>query len=285
MSQIKEILEKTGLDWTVRSEMLQTTSGILLPNKIAVIREDTGVPLGDHKKGYTTYQNEEFLELLFQISRQTGLALHSGGLFGQGEKVWFQLKSDDLKINGDRVEGFISGINSFDGSTSLSFGNANKTISCMNTFWFVYKNLQTKIKHSVSLTRKIDEILMNIDKLVDEEKNIFRKIEILADFKVSEEVKTKVLQRMFDISHEDALDPMSSEELSTYKKNRIEQFYIDLNGELQSKDSTIWGLFSGVTKYTTHSMKKGDNSVNKIFGRVGEKERMIFNELYEYTQA
>ena len=272
--KIDDILTKARLNWTVRAEPLQTTSGILLPKKIGIIREDTLVPLGDHKVGYEPYQNHELLELLFQISHRTGLSLHTGGYFGEGEKVWFQLKSDDLRIKDDEVKGYITGINSFDGSTSLSFGNSNKTVSCKNTFWLVYRSMQTKMKHSVTMRVKIDEILANVDKLIQEEKENFRKIERLADVKMSEEVKEMVIRKLFDIDKEERLD-----DLSTNKTNKLERFYIDLNGELKTKEDSLWGLFSGVTKYTTHSMKKTDNTEAKIFGPVGKREREIWNEL------
>jgi len=274
--QIEEILTKSKLNWTVRTEPLQTTSGILLPKKIAIIRDDNNVPLGDHKIGYTPYQNHELLELLFQISKQTGLALHSGGSFGDGEKVWFQLKSDDLRLKNDKIEGYISGFNSFDGSTALSFGNSNKTVSCMNTFWLVYRSMTTKMKHSITMRAKIDEILANIDKLVHEEQDNFRKIERMADVRMSNEVKEMVIRKLFDLTKEEKLD---GDEISTNKKNKLDRFYIDLKGELDSKEDSLWGLFSGVTKYTTHSMKKTDNTENKIFGPVGKKEREIWNEL------
>jgi len=83
---------------------------------------------------------------------------------------------------------------------------------------------------------------------------------------------------MFDLEKEERLD---SENLSTYKKNRIEEFTFDMNGELTQKGDNLWGMFSSVTKYTTHSMNKKDNTENKIFGVVGKKEREIWNSLVE----
>jgi hypothetical protein len=276
-TQIKQILQDSNLDWTVRTEGLKTTdSGIILPDKIAIIRNDTDYPLGDHKFGYIPIQNEELLEILFKISYQTGLKLHKGGLFGQGEKVFFQLKSDDLTLKNDKIEGYISGINSFDGSTSLSFGNSTTTISCMNTFWKVYRSMQTKMKHSASIRPKIEEILKNIDKLIMEEKETFRQIEQLSEIKMDEKVKEMVVRKLFDLDKEERLD---SDEISTNKKNKMDRFFIDLKGELATKEDSLWGLFSGVTRYTTHSMKKTDNTESKIFGRVGVKEREIWNEL------
>ena len=274
--QIEEILTKANLNWTVRTEPLQTTSGILLPKKIAVIREDNLAPLGDHKVGYTLYQNHELLELLFQISQKTGLSLHSGGYFGEGEKVWFQLKSDDLRLKNDKIEGYISGFNSFDGSTALSFGNSNKTVSCQNTFWLVYRSMTTKMKHSITMRAKIEEILVNIDKLVQEEKDNFRKIERLADIQMTEEVKEMVIRKLFDLDKEERID---SNEISTNKKNKLIKFDMDLKTELDGKGTNNWGLFSGITKYTTHSMSRNDNTENKIFGAVGKKEREIWHML------
>jgi hypothetical protein len=64
-------------------------------------------------------------------------------------------------------------------------------------------------------------------------------------------------------------------------QNKLSRFYIDLNGEIQEKGDNIWGLFSGVTKYTTHSIGKGDNSENKMFGTYGNRERHIFKQLVE----
>jgi len=43
----------------------------------------------------------------------------------------------------------------------------------------------------------------------------------------------------------------------------------------------MWGLFSGVTKYTTHSISAKDNTENKMFGVYGNREKEIFSDLVE----
>ena len=58
-------------------------------------------------------------------------------------------------------------------------------------------------------------------------------------------------------------------------------FRNDLRAEVAGKGDNLWGLFSGVTRYTTHSMKKTDNSEGKMFGQTGVRERRIFKELVE----
>jgi len=272
---INENLIRSSLNWKVRTEGVKSVdSGIIIPKSMVIIREDNDTPLGIHGTGYHPYQNEELMELLYKISHQTGLDYHSGGFFGNGERVWVQLKGDDLRIGNDKVEGYLSGFNSFDGSTSLAFGNTNFTVSCSNSFWMGIKEVQTKIRHSSNMEIRIEEILRHIDTLLEDEKETFRKIKRLSEVRMDEKVKQLVIQKLFDISKEDKLD-----ELSTYKKNRIDLFKLDLDRELLHKGDNMWGLFSGVTRYTTHSMKKGDNTVGKIFGVTGNRERAIWAEL------
>jgi hypothetical protein len=93
---------------------------------------------------------------------------------------------------------------------------------------------------------------------------------------MTQQVKDLVIRRLFDIEKEERLD---SDDLSTNKKNKLSRFYIDLNGELNQKGDNLWGLFSGVTKYTTHSYSKNDNTEAKMFGGIGQVEQEIFSDL------
>ncbi|HUT64345.1 MAG TPA: DUF932 domain-containing protein [Anaerolineae bacterium] len=271
-----QMLEQTGLNWKVISEGMKTDSGIIIPDKIALVREDTQKILGTHAKSYEIYQNDELLELLHKIGMSTGLALHTGGCFKGGDRVWFQLKSADHNMAGDVIKGYISGFNSFDGRASLAFGNSKTTVSCQNTFWMAYKQVDTRMRHSANMRPKIDEILRKIDVLMAEEKEQFREIERLHQVRMTPEVKELVSRILFDISIEDQLDT-----LSTNKKNKLIKFNYDLGIETAQKGDNLWGLFSGVTRYTTHSMKNGDNSEGKMFGRTGNLEREIYKELVE----
>ena len=113
MNDHSEKLEELGLNWEVTKEPIQTVSGIEIPEKMAMMRSDTEVVLGIHGKNYDPYQNHELMELLYQIGGKTGLQVHSGGSFKGGAKIWFQLKSDNLSLNGDTIEGYLSGFNSY----------------------------------------------------------------------------------------------------------------------------------------------------------------------------
>lgn len=278
-NQVNELLDRSGLNWKVRVENLQTMSGIVIPDKIGIVREDNDNVLGIHSSGYLPYQNEQLMELLLKVSTQSGLRIHSGGSFGGGGKVFVQLKSDDLRLGNDRIEGYITGVNSFDGSTSLSFGPSSKTISCQNTFWGVYRDMENKIRHTKSLEIKVEEVLRQINEVERKEKIMFSDIVKLSETRFDDVIKDRVIRDLFNI--EKGVDYNDTEQISGVKRNQLSKFYVDLNGELQEKGDNLWGLFSGVTKYTTHSLSKGDNKENKMFGTYGNRERLIFKELVE----
>ena len=278
-NRVQDVLNQTGLNWTVREESLTTESGIIIPQQKAIIRDDTNTVLSVHGEGYYPYQNHQLIELLDKVSQQVGLPIHKGGMFGDGKKVFIQLKSNDLKLGTDRVEGFITGVNSFDGSTSLAFGPSNITISCQNTFFAAFRNMDTKVRHTKNMVMRVDEICRGLERVIEEEAVMFEDIKQMADTKMTKENQEWVSRVLFNIEREVNLNDEKA--LSTVTRNKLSRFEIDLNGELKQKGDSLWGLFSGVTKYTTHSMIKGDNSENKMFGVYGQRERNIFKQLVE----
>ena len=283
MSRVQELLNQTNLNWTVRTETTQTESGIVLPN-IALVRDDNNEILGVHSDNYVPYQNEQLMELLERVSQYTGLEIHRGGSFGGGKKVFAQLKSNDLRLGNDRVEGFITGVNSFDGTTSLAFGNSNLTISCQNTFFAAYKNLE-KVRHTKNMVHRVDEICRGIESIVQEEQEMFDGIVKMSDTRFDDNTQDWVTRLLFNLSKDvDVKNYMDNKDISTVTQNRLSRYYIDLRGELQEKGDNLWGLFSGVTKYTTHSISKDDNSENKMFGTYGNRERQIFSGLEKKTE-
>ena len=251
---IQETMEKLGLNWSVRKEPIQTVSGIEVPGAYAIVREDTNQAF--HKPmmdSYHPYQNQELFELLDKVSGSTGLNVVRGGMFKNGARVYVQLKSDDLILAGDKIEGYLTGINSYDGSTSLAFGPSNLTISCQNSFFAAFKEMKTKIRHTKNMGIKVDEVCMYLMQVKQAEQIIFEDIKRLSEVRVSDSNIDSVLRRLFEI--EKGVDLKDQEAISTAKRNKMTQFSVDLQGEIYQKGDNLWGLFSGVTKYTTHSIR------------------------------
>jgi phage/plasmid-like protein (TIGR03299 family) len=280
-TRIETILNESNLNWSVRTEPIKTASGIILDGYTAIIRNDNDNPLSVRSDSYYPFQNEELIELLDRVSGQTGLKIHKGGFFGQGQKVYIQLKSNDLSLNGDRIEGYLTGINSFDGSTSLAFGPSNITISCQNTFFAAFREMNSKVRHTKNMVIRVDEICKSLEGVIEEEKKVFSNIVKLSETRFTNVTKDKVTRHLFNIDKNVDLEKI--DDISGKTRNKLSRFYVDLDGELKDKGDNMWGLFSGITKFTTHHLNKemDRNTENKMFGTYGTREKQIFNQLVE----
>ena len=278
-TRVVELLNQTNLNWNVRSEKVQTESGLILDGYNALVREDTNVALSVRGEGYYPYQNHELVELLDRVSGLTGLSIHRGGFFGDGQKVFIQLKSNNLRLGNDRIEGYLTGINSFDGTTSLAFGPSNITISCQNKFFASFREMQSKVRHTKNMVMRVDEICRRLEGVLDEEKILFDKIVRLSETPFDQAIKDSVTRKLFNIDKDVDLNDMDS--ISGVTRNKLSRYYVDLNGELQGKGENMWGLFSGVTRFSTFSASKDmeKNTYNKMFGVIGKREKEIFELL------
>lgn len=270
------ILQQANLNWSVKAERLITAESNLETESVAIVRQDNNAILGVHGDGYHPLQNSEMMEILDRISGKMGLPLHKGGYFGKGEKVYIQLKTQDLTLGRDQVKGYLTCVNSFDGSTSLAFGHSNLTISCQNTFFANYREMANKVRHTQRMHERIDLICMQIEDVLRAEQKIFQNISRMTEIRIDQKVRDMVLSRMLNLEKEERLADLST--LSTRKKNILSDLEVNVSGEILDKGDNLWGLFSGITKYTTHSLK-GDSNENKLFGVYGRREREVFSEL------
>lgn len=282
---IQSVLESTNLNWSVSKQPIQTVSGILIPEKIAIVRSDNNAILGIHTNNYEPFQNDKMLELLYKISQSSGLKIHKTGTFGGGEKIYIQLENENFRLSdGDQIKSYFTSVNSHDGSTQFGFGTTSITISCMNSFMGAYKSLETKMKHTKSMVVKLDNILRQLDIMKREEIANIQTIEKMANVNIDSNSKMLVTRLLFDLQKQDGYsinELVSNETLSTRKKNQIASFTDSLALETAQKGENLWGLFSGMTRFTTHNMLNKDTTEHKMFGSLGVKERKVFAELAE----
>jgi phage/plasmid-like protein (TIGR03299 family) len=258
---VSELLDKYGLRWTVSKQQLYLADGVETPY-FAVVKDVTDpddVPqvFQTCKDSYVPYQNSELAELLIRIADQGGYKIHSGGEFNNGAKVYLQLESGNeiknIGKNNTKVLGYISGINSHDGTTALKWGAVNFTICCRNTFAAAKGSLQNTTKHTNSMQRKVDAYLQDIGLVVRQEQSLFDTFIKLSENKVSQKDIVKVVKEVTDVDI--MLDQYEAEQkYSTYQMNRGKELLTSIQSEMSVKGETLWGLFSGVTHYTSHVM-------------------------------
>lgn len=247
---VADLLDKFNLRWDVEKQPLFLSDGTETPY-LAVVRMDTLQTLQTCKDGYTPYQNSELAELLIRISEKTGYEIHSGGEFNGGGKVYLQLATGN-EINGigknlTKVKGYVTGINGHDGTTSLKWGSVNITICCKNTFASAKKALQTSARHTASIKDRVEISLREIGVVAKQEQTIFDQFIKLSEIPVNGKNIAEVVKHVtgVDITKTD-------NDVSKYAENRAKSLTESIATEIAQKGETLWGLFSGVTHYTSH---------------------------------
>ena len=142
--------------------------------------------------------------------------------------------------------------------------------------------MENKVRHTASMMAKVDAICLQIEEVLRSEEAIFNKIERMSQVEIDPKVRKMVLQKMLNLQKEERLADLST--LSTRKKNILSDLQVSITGEIygqegsMGKGENLWGLFSGITHYTTHKLK-GNADENKLFGIYGNREREVFSDL------
>ena len=176
---IFNVLQETGLNWTVKKQPIVTVSGIEIPDNYASIRSDNNGYLGIVGERYEHLQNAELVSTAYDAGKEvfdSNLQLShpwnnaetlgsfgnmGGGSLREGSRVFVQLELPTIDIGRSGVNRFITVTNSHDGSISLGFGTSNQVICCANTFNISNKDL-AKIRHTASMQQRIDEAVKSL---------------------------------------------------------------------------------------------------------------------------
>ena len=278
---IAELLDRYGLRWNVAKMPLTLPTGEDT-GFYGIVREDTRKTFATCKDSYVPYQNSELAELLLRISEKTGYSVHSGGQFNEGGKVYIQLATGneikDLGENRTKVQGFATGINSHDGTTALKWGSVNFTICCRNTFASAQRTLKNSAKHTNSIHNRVEESIRQINGIAQVEKNIFEQFIRLATIPVQKENIASIVMQATGVD----LNAPSNErdKYSTYAINRAGELTDSISQEMRSKGATLWGLFSGVTHYTSHKLPVPSRNNARLESKYTGSAQGIDNEAF-----
>ena len=283
---VANLLDKFNLRWTVSKRTLHLSDGTQTPF-FGIVRDDNNKIFTTCKDAYVPYQNSELAELLIRISEKSGYSIHKGGSFNFGGKVYLQLDTNNSIVgigkNKDKVSGYVTGINSHDGTHSLKWGVTNTTISCENTFASAAKQVENRVRHTNSMHDRVDEYLRQIEVLVKEEQSLFDKFIKLSERPITKSAIVKVVKSITDIDL-NTPESKATELYSGYAMNRSKELMESISSEVAQKGETLWGLFSGVTHYTTHKIpvpnRENARVESKYVGNAMNIDNKIFSILY-----
>ena len=285
----KEILSTHGLDWRINKLPLQGVQIVKDGDGDEVVvfrdtddyglfRSDNGVALATgFKKGYTVSQNDEIMEAVLRGSAGFGdLSVSKAGALNEGRKIYIQLEIKGMsRVANDDIKKFITIIDSNDGSTGLSVGIGDLTMSCQNQFFRFYKAGQFKMRHSSAITAKIQELPNLITIAMSEQMKLINAYKTFAKTPASTELVNQWVKNLVGMDRRESL---VKENVTAKAINNMENLYKHIEKEMDDKGGNLWGLHSGVTSWTTHE-KQAPNRDN------GRLESIMAGTNYRTNEA
>jgi len=246
-----DLLEATGLNWTVTKESLVSQDG-KPTNSYGLFRKDNGNHLYTVGKRYEVYQNYQLAEALITATESIDLTLSRGGMLSGGAKVYLQAELPQEYIGKSGVKRHITGLNSFDGAC-IGFGSSNTVVVCQNTWFMAYGEL-SKFRHTLTADEKIKTFIEGLRTAMQLEGELVTKCKIMADLPMRDEIFAKVLAKCFNVDIDEKMG-----DVSTRTKNKMTVVADAIATEVALEGATLWGLFNGITRYTNHLAVKPEN--------------------------
>lgn len=279
-TKAEELLNQFGLNWKVDKKPLTfLDGGIQQPTDFfGVVRTDNNDCFGTFKDSYETFQNQELAELVMSIADVIGQPISSGKEFKGGRKVLLQIELEDTKVGDDTISRKATAINSHDGSTSLRWGTTGITLSCANQFSAISKELQNSVRHTRNMRDAISRSLAILENMEKADKTLFEVFARMTDFKVTQKQVNETINFVTGVDVNMG-ETRAREQYSTRKLNQTQDLVQSVVKEMSYKGQTLWGLFSGVTHYTTH---KGGTERNreesKYVGGLQRIDQQVFDK-------
>ena len=269
-----QLLDKFDLNWVVEKQELLLPSG-KQSGLYGIVRKDTDHCFTSASEQYEIFQNAELAELVQAVGHQFGIDAERGGMFNNGGKVYLQLGLKAKRVGDDVVNRWATAINSHDGSTALKWGSTGMTISCKNSFTAAAKSLNTSVRHYKNMRNAVDESVRALRGVIDYDETLFDKFQRMATIKAEKSDVKRVVAAMTSVDL--SLSPKAAEEkYSTRLMNQTQDLVTSITKEMSYKGDTLWGLFSGVTHYTTHKAgREGTREVSKLMGTLQRKDQQI----------
>lgn len=253
-------------DWEVVQSDVSTTFGgdrQELRGYKALLRSDTGALLNVCKRGYQPMSNTAFINCVERFADVTGFPFEAIYELEGGRKMLGFLKcTETFEVGGFAFKDHLMIGNSHDGSTTFFVGNSNVMARCKNRFARQFRSL--KVKHSNHLQVGVERIQEEFSYYRQSLNEYYNSLHTFTKVEVSKELHDSLVARIANLSREERL---GREEISTRKKNIITSVEASLRTEMEATGFTLFGLFNGLTHYTSHIIKNSSDNELSMFNR------------------
>ena len=249
---IDQVLAKAHLDYTVSKEPVMTQSGVLIPGKVATVKDD-GTPIGVVSKNYEILQNKDAFDFIQDVPN---IQMERAGETGTG-MVYLIGRLPSTTVLGDTFTPYVIFQTSHNGRYNVRATICPLRIVCQNQFAYSFKQMRNTvdIRHSRQLPTKIAQAQQLLTDTAIYMQGFTNTAEELAVLKLrNADSVYAIIDAFFD----------STKEISERQQKHMEerrQFFIDCYNQEDNANftGTAWGVVNAFSDFTSHTAVKAKN--------------------------
>lgn len=286
---------KKGFDWDIKQNpIIDQETGLIIPGNKVIKRDDDNSVISVMKNSFTPITTSRFTEIVEEIAQNIGAEIagytdwSNGTTMGSSRQVitaQIQL-TEALAIAGSKIQGYLTIGTGFDGNRSFYVGHTNQYLRCTNQWGSIITDLTARLTKNV--LRKVDEIVDNIEIYTEYERKLYETFKKFQTVKIDESIIQECIARLVNLTDEErALSVKERQEaLSSQKLNKMDEIAASLRTEVAELGNNAWGMFNGVTHYTTHVMNsRTQESFGNLFGEKNTANHKAYDLALELLQG
>lgn len=261
----------SNLNWDLKTETL-LIPGIKETKRKIILRDDNSLLLGVVGKDYCPFTNADFTQFVKAIARTGEFEFKGYDEINDGKIIlaFLQNKNPNLKLNNCAMREYLIIGNSHDGTRPFYIGTGSNLIRCENQFYSTLKIF--KRKHTSPM--KINDVeVHDIIKTYKQKKTrIYESFNGMENIRVHEGTVARLIKEIHKMLHWDSriIDWKESPSMRT--------LHNCINKEMQDLGNNAFGLFNGITWYTSHEMRNAGSD----FGRLNGTANKINQKAYRF---
>ena len=248
-------LKQGGLDFTVQKVPVCTADNqVLIPDRFALRRQDTGDVLGMVTDFYQPLQNREAFAFFDGVFGKDLAKYEVAGVLGKGEQVWLLAKlPGDFRVQGDDVMGkYLLLTNGHNGNEPVRARFTPIRVVCQNTLNAALRGGQSEVR--VQHIGKVADKLEVAGKLLKAAGLYFNDVETMFRGFIRRDLTQKVLTNYVTRSVTGELQKL--DDLTKPARRTVDRI-LELHetgrgSDLKGVRGTLWGAYNAVTEHIDH---------------------------------
>jgi len=263
-----------SLNWDIRSESVKISS-MFDTGKKAIIRTDNNHILSIVGKDYCPVSNAQLMSFTTALTETGEFELKGFDEINDGKTIlaFLQNKNPNLKINGCAMKEYMFVGNTHDGTKALTIGTANNLVRCSNQFYSTLKVYRKK--HTSPFVFNQIEIQDIIRSYKVKKSQVYGAFDGMESVRVDQGVINRLVVEIHKMLETD--NSISKKENLGWSPS-MQLLRKSIDKEMKDIGNNAFGLFNGVTWYTSHEMRNAES----VSGRISGTANQINQKAYRF---